>query len=91
MHHAEQPLASDLKHGNRVVFTADPNSPGSRTFRVFRDPTGMYRWTLTDQRGQRMQASRCGFAAPAGAFRDIEALRAQHGYESTLIRDETGR
>jgi hypothetical protein len=61
------------------------------TFRIFRDWNGMYRWTLTDDRGRRVQASRFGFAAPAGAFRDIETLRTEDRYATAIVRDETGR
>jgi uncharacterized protein YegP (UPF0339 family) len=62
-----------------------------QTFRIFRDSNGMYRWMLTDQRGNRVLASRFGFAALAGAFHDVEILRAQDRYGGAAIRDETGR
>jgi hypothetical protein len=62
------------------------------TFKIFRDWRGTYRWMLTDQTGRRLLASRFGFAALAGAFRDIEVEQADTGhYASAAIRDETGR
>src|SRR5664279_797564 len=78
-------------NSGQATMAAEPSPNDPRTFRVFRDSNGMYKWTLTDRDGRRVQMSRFGFATLAGAFRDIEVLRSQHGYETTVIRDETGR
>jgi hypothetical protein len=65
-------------------------APISYTFRVFRDWRGMYRWLLTDDVGRRVSASRIGFAAPAGAFSDVEVERRSGHLAAATVRDETG-
>jgi len=76
-------------NGDQAAPSADPSD--AQTFRIFRDSVGMYQWTLTDRLGQQLRASQFGFAAAAGAFREIEALRARQGYGRAAFRDESGR
>lgn len=66
------------------------NQAMNYTFKIFRDWRGLYRWVLTDQSDRRIQASRFGFAALAGAFRDVELQKATQ-YSTASIYDETGR
>jgi hypothetical protein len=89
-------LPSSGHQGNGSVESLSSQHKGSEmsvhyTFRIFRDWRGMYRWMLIDQGGKRLLASRFGFAALAGAFRDVEVERAKGEYASAGVRDETGR
>jgi hypothetical protein len=87
-------VSTDHPLRSRPASPPDPRSANtsvSYTFKIFRDWHGMYRWMLTDQVGQRLLASRFGFAALAGAFRDVEATQATGQYAGAAIRDETGR
>lgn len=44
-------------------------------FKIFLDASGMYRWLLTDEAGQRVERSRHAFAGLAGAWNDADAAR----------------
>ena len=85
-------MSSHPTSDDEAAFGAEPNDQGMKyTFNIFRDWRGMYRWMLTDSAGERVLTSRFGFAAPAGAFRDVEIEKAAGHYAAADVLDEIGR
>jgi len=71
----------------RAVRKSD--SQAGLAFTIFRDPQGMYRWTLNDHAGRSLAASRFGFAIFAGALQDVELERSDVRYSHATVRDDT--
>lgn len=79
----------DVSIDNGDTVTQGIDSSANLTFAIFRDPQGMYRWTLSDHLGRYLEASQFGFAVFAGALQDAELERSNARYAHAAIRDET--
>jgi hypothetical protein len=75
-------------HVKREVVRESDTQAGL-TFTIFRDPQGMYRWTLNDHAGRSLGASQFGFAVFAGALQDVELERSDDRYAHAKVRDDT--
>lgn len=88
---ATQAVAFDPFTSSTADGASEEESGVQYTFRIFRDWRGQYRWVLNDTLGQRLQTSQFAFPALAGAFRDVEAKRANAPFREASVRDDSGR